>query len=517
MAPEQARGEAAGVRFAGDLYSLGAVLYELLTGRAPFRGESAAETAHQVLTQDPVPPSRLNARMPRDLETICLKCPHKAPQDRYDGADALAEDLERFLRSEAIQARPENGVRRLARKVRRRPGLSAAVAAVLLLSALRVGGGLRLAAERSATARGFADEAAAAERATEDHLRETSAWLRESAWGDAAAALERARGRLGDRGSPASRRRLDQKARELRFATGVESVRLDLAARDGGESLAPHWVARYIRALRDAGIATPGERPGVVASRIRCSDIRYSILATIEECATLTPDESQRSWCLEVAGLDDDPGGWRARVRTRASSSDRAVLADLAAAAPLSSRDIPSILRLAQRMHIIGADPVPLLRRAQRAHPADFWINYLLGHVLSLNREFAESLRFLQAAATSRPDAGLIHNELGLTLTDAGRCDEAIEVLQRALATDPNAAAGHHNLAVALLQARRWDDAVAQSRMPPAWRPTWRRSSDPSEPDWNRPAGSRTRSPPTAGPCRSTPNRSRRRPNSAGS
>src|SRR5207248_11066394 len=117
-------------------------LYELLTGRPPFRAETAAETVLQVIYQEPASPSRLNAKVPRDLETICLKCLHKEPGRRYASAAALAEDLRRFQEGRPIQARPLGWRERLGRWCRRNPAAAALVGTGLALVGMALGGGL---------------------------------------------------------------------------------------------------------------------------------------------------------------------------------------------------------------------------------------------------------------------------------------------------------------------------------------------------------------------------------------
>jgi serine/threonine protein kinase/WD40 repeat protein len=133
MAPEQALGDTRNVGPGADIYALGAILYELLTGRAPFQAGSVLATLEQVRTQDPMPPRLLRPRTSRDLETICLRCLRKQPGQRYPTAAALADDLQRFLEGKPIAARPVGPVELVWRWARRNPGVAMLLACVVVL------------------------------------------------------------------------------------------------------------------------------------------------------------------------------------------------------------------------------------------------------------------------------------------------------------------------------------------------------------------------------------------------
>jgi WD40 repeat protein/tRNA A-37 threonylcarbamoyl transferase component Bud32 len=142
MAPEQAAGDSRATGPAADVWALGAILYELLTGRPPFRAATVLETLEQVRLQEPVSPSQLQPGTPHDLSTVCLKCLQKEPARRYASAGELAEDLQRFLGDRPVKARQASAWEQLRRWARRNPALARMTAAVLVLVVVLVVGSM---------------------------------------------------------------------------------------------------------------------------------------------------------------------------------------------------------------------------------------------------------------------------------------------------------------------------------------------------------------------------------------
>ncbi|SIN75073.1 serine/threonine protein kinase [Singulisphaera sp. GP187] len=461
MAPEQAAGDQAAVGAAVDIYALGAILFELLTGRPPFRGETTSETIRQVIDSDPTPPSLLNAKIPRDLEIICLKCLSKAPARRYHSAASLGGDLRRFLDGEAIEARPEGRLERLARQIRQRPGFAAFVACGVALAMALIGGGLWLTNEWSTASRRIEADNAATEREAANDLRDMAHWLEKQSWNQAVAALERAKGRLGDGGSPGLRRALDQGIRDLAMVEKLDAIRIDRAKTIGGVINHSATQDAYIAALIWYGVGNPDDAPENVSTRIRTSNIRWALIDAIDDWSSPLDDLSRKEWLLQVARLSDrNAVGWMADARDPEVRNNRADLEKLSRFASVDDARVPLLLAIAGDLLERGGDPVPLLTRVQQSDPSDFWVNLRLCASLVTANRHADAIRFAQAAVSIRPDVSLGYNYLGNALTSSGKMADAIEPHRCALRLDSSTPISHYNLGFALRGAGQIDESV---------------------------------------------------------
>jgi tetratricopeptide (TPR) repeat protein len=277
MARELVTGKAGTIGPTADIYSLGALLYEMLTGRPPFRGETVSETERQVIAAEPVPPARLNPKVPRDLETICLKCLHKDPQRRYADAGALADDLRRFMERRPIRARRISRLEHAWRWCQRNPAGAALAVTILGVVGLCVGGALwvqRLQLERRIEAerrRGLARLAIEGALGRQENLRQRGLWE------DAKVELVRAETRLDDAGSDELERRLVAAQAELDREMRAEAADPGLVLRMATAE-AELGRARPVDALLERAIARQPRDPntwvqcGMVHDRLGRTD-----------------------------------------------------------------------------------------------------------------------------------------------------------------------------------------------------------------------------------------------------
>ncbi len=465
MAPEQVIGKAGTIGPAADIYALGVLLYEGLTGRPPFRGETASETERQVLNHEPVAPARLNPKVPRDLETICLKCLSKEPQRRYASAAALADDLTRFREGRPIQARPLGWGGRLWRWGRRKPTTAGLLAALLALFGLTVGGGLEL-GRRDAERQGRAREAVEAALAQVPGLR------RLGRWPEAEAVLAQGRSRLEEAGSDDLRRRLVQADDDLRLAAVLERIRLTPAI-EASRFDFRGMAEAYARAFEHAGLHVRGDEK-TVAARIRDSELRRQLVTALDHWAYVADaidDQRSLARLLELARRVDpdprwgdrfrDPDLWgdRGRLRRLAEEAEQG----LAGEAPESGPPTPLVTLLAKKLGQKDGQAEPLLRAAQARHPEDFWPNFALGEALR-ERKPAEAVGFYRAALVTRPTVAAVHLEIGVALLRLGQADEAIRTCRKAVELEPTKGRYHFYLGRCLQARGRLDEAMAEFR-----------------------------------------------------
>lgn len=463
MAPEQVIGEPGTVGPSADIYALGATLYELLTGRPPFRADSSSETERQVLTQEPAPPSRLNARVARDLETICLKCLQKEPSRRYESAAALADDLERFWEDRPIRARPVGRAARVWRWSRRNPAAAALVTMSLSLAMTAIAGGIWFVQQR-------AEQRAAAVRHDAELHTEIATTLSQAAsfrkgfhFQEARELLEEASRRLEPTGPDDLRQRVAQCQVDLSLVEQLDAARFQRALIVGGRFDPLRPESFYASAFARAGLGKPGDGTSMVAALVKHSSASAEIVDALDDWASITPDRGRRKWLFDIARLAD-PDPQRNLVRQPAlwdNPGGRAQPIPELQADKISPRMATALARLIQ---MGGDDAIAPLVAVQARMPQDFWLNFELGIVSLRAHRQDDALGYARAALALRPQSSAAHNAVGLVLQEMGRVDEAIDQYHKALAIDPRYAEALFNLGDLLRSQGKYDEAIGHFR-----------------------------------------------------
>jgi serine/threonine-protein kinase len=468
MAPEQAWGQTRAIGPATDVYALGAILYEQLTGRPPFRAETAAETMLQVIHQEPAPPSRLNAKVPRDLETICLKCLHKAPARRYASARDLAEDLHRFLEGKPIHARPVGAAERAVKWARRRPAAALLVAALLVMVGAAVGTGVWMRqqeADRRAVkdrGEGQAREAVRTALKRADELRE------QERFGEAVKVLTDASPQAADADSPDLAQQLKQAQSDFQIADYLERARESRPLLPDGHIDYQQRAKEYQEAFDRAGLRI-GDDAEPIAASIRASAVHDPIEAALDDWAVVAfvlHDGPAVERLLRIARAADSEPSWRNRFRdsTVWQSNDRLQeLADDAfAASPPPPGYQVALLGLLLNQRRTGDRATQLLREACRRQPANFWLNREMGDALVTEGRPDESAGYFRAALAARPEKAGAH--AAQALSSAGQTAEELAELRRAVELAPDVRSMHTALVHHLATAGYWKEAAAACR-----------------------------------------------------
>ena len=456
MAPEQARGDKGAIGPATDVYALGAILYEVLTGRPPFRAETPTATLQQVVADEPVPPARLNPRVPRDLETICLKCLEKDPARRYPSAAALADDLRRFDRGEPIAARPAGWLERGAKWTRRRPTAAVLLAAGLLLAIALVGGSLWLVSQR-----------AQQREAVEADLKESAALRDGARWQDARLALDRPEARLGWAGPDDLRRRVAQARRDLKLVVRLDAIRLKRVTGGELDFYKKRADREYAEAFREAGLGTADAPAGRLADNVTGSAVREALTAAVYDWAgPARADAAARTLVVGGGGgKPTRPGTNGARSRPGPRRVGRRAGVDgagLDRAGGTRSRRASCWPSGSDFGRPAGTCRAVLEVGAAGAPGADFWPNLILGNaMLRTNPQEASGSTTVRPCSQAAPAAAVGYCAVGDALQLQHLPDQAADYYEKALRARPQLRAGPQQRRRRLLRDRgRLDEAI---------------------------------------------------------
>jgi serine/threonine protein kinase/tetratricopeptide (TPR) repeat protein len=496
MPPEQASGDGARVGPRADVFALGAILCELLTGRPPYVGKSAQEVWRQARAGDLSAAHACLAGCGADEELVGLvrQCLSPEPKDRPRDAGELAARLEAYhagVRQRLEQAQADRVAAEVrSREERKRRRVAVGLMASLLLMAVGAGAaGLwyqarqsvirdrhtRLEADIDQTLRVAEETLDALHKDLDDPVDALTLPSEPLRWRgrlDALrTAIQRVKGLLEAVERPVDeslRTRFESLAaaadaseRDRELAKRLDDIRFPATVFVGGKTQTVPVAPRYKVEFANAGLDIDGGEPEAVAARIRSARLRWYWVAALDHYAgTAEVESSLRARALEVARRAD-PHPWRDGFRDPAVWADRGRLEALARD-PEAEKQPPAVVAtLARVLEIRGGSAAPLLRTALGRHPRDYWLQIRLSNV---SEDTTEAVACIRAALALRPDQAGAYNALGAKQEYMDREAEAIACYRRAIELDPAYLLAHYNLAKLLEKQGQTDEAIASLR-----------------------------------------------------